>query len=619
MGAAGTLRLTAVGLAVMTFGGLSLGFTLHESGWIVLSFDYAAPAVLGVLGMALAGWVWALRPREMATQLFALNGLAWMVSLLSIATFSALKPDSNPLYEQVLSAGNSLANQAFYLTLMALFLTYPVRLVPSRWAWGVLGLIVPYAIVYFAGWAGLHILWIVVPLLELSTIIGLIVWQWLRTRRTPRERAALMWLALSVIVGASLWCCLLLIDLIRGTHDGTSGTLLLVLFFPFYAGLAMGVARFCLVELQDWTFRILFYLMAAVLFVAIDAALVMALGVGGGGALGISLLVVAFGYLPLREIIWRRFTQGSTMTETAMFAAVMDIVFAPTPWQRQARWEGLLRGLFKPLRLEAIEMTGDAVIVDDGLAMWIPAVADTPALMLGLAREGRGLFSPSQQALVRQLIVLLRTAADSRDAYERGVSEERRRLAQDLHDDVGARLLSGLNTADAQTRPVLHAALADIRSIAGGLMGAAAPLDHVLADIRHESVRRLEAADIAVDWPLWPDDAPLTLLDYRLQKALGSGLREVVSNIIRHAEASKVVIETTLAGDGLPNDRLHIVVRDNGIGFSGGVLNGEAGGDRHGLGLPGLCRRLAEVGGGASFGNSPEGGAEIVFDLPLRL
>ena len=601
-------------MVATAFAGLSLGFTLHETGWAVPQFDYVAPAVLGVLGMAMSGWVWALRPREMATQVFALNGLAWMVSLLCIATFSALTSDSDPLYERVLSAGNSLGNQAFYLTLMTLFLTYPARLVPARWAWGLLGLIVPYAIVYFAGWAGLHILWIMVPLLELSAIIALIVWQWLRTRRTPRERAALMWLALSVIVGASLWCCLLLIDLVRGTHDGTGGTLLLVLFFPFYAGLAMGVARFCLVELQDWTFRILFYLMAAVLFAAIDAALVMALGLGRGGALGLSLLVVAFGYLPLREIIWRRFTQGSTMTEAAMFATVMDIVFAPTPLQRQARWEGLLRSLFKPLRLETIEMTGDAVIVDDGLAMRIPAVADTSALMIGLAREGRGLFSPSQLALVRQLIVLLRTAAHSRDAYERGASEERRRLAQDLHDDVGARLLSGLNTADAETRPVLHAALADIRSIAGGLMGAAAPLDHALADIRHECVRRLEAADIAVDWPLWPDDAPLILLDYRLQKALGSGLREAVSNIIRHADASEVCIVVTLAGDGL-----HIVVRDNGVGLSESVLNGEGCGQRDGLGLPGLRRRLAEVRGMARFGNRPEGGAEIVFDLPLSL
>ena len=610
--AAGNVRLWAVVAGLGLAAAASAGFMMHEAYAFNQPLDYLIPAVLGLLGAALGGLVWSLRPHEMATQIFALNGLAWLVSLLCIAAFPALGAGSDPLYERVLTAGNSLANQAFYLTLIALFITYPVRLVPARWAWALLALLIPYAVVYFSGLAGRDILWVVVPLLELLAIIILIVVQWLRTRTAPRERAALMWLALSVIVGTSFWCCLLLLDLIRGVHDGTGGTLLLILFFPFYLGLAMGVARFCLVELQDWTFRILFYLIAALLFFAIDAALVMILRLGGAGALGISLLVVAFGYLPLRDVIWRRFTRGSVMTEAAMFAAVMDIVFAPMPSHRQIRWLGLLRDLFNPLRLDEAAARPDSAIIDDGLALCVPAVADSPAYILRFAHQGRGLFSPSQLALVRQLVALLATAAHSRDAYERGAAEERRRLAQDLHDDVGARLLSGLNIADERTRPVLHAAIADIRGIAGGLMGAAAPLDQVLADIRYECVRRLDACGVTVEWTPWPQDAPLIQIDYRRQKALASGLREAVSNVIRHAGATTVEVETALVGDSL-----HMVFRDNGAGFPESVMAGEPTPGRESLGLPGLHRRFGEAGGAVRFGNREGGGAEVVFDLPL--
>ncbi|MEI9904977.1 MAG: ATP-binding protein [Asticcacaulis sp.] len=173
---------------------------------------------------------------------------------------------------------------------------------------------------------------------------------------------------------------------------------------------------------------------------------------------------------------------------------------------------------------------------------------------------------------MQQLIRLVRTASMSRDAYERGASEERRRLAQDLHDDVGARLMTGLNVADDKTRPILHAALGDIRAIAGGMIGQTAPLDRVLADIRHECVRRFEAAGLETDWPAWPDDSPLVLLDYRLQKALASGLREVASNIIRHAAARHVTIEVKLDGD-----HLSARVGDDGKGLPEAVLTGEEG------------------------------------------
>ena len=59
----------------------------------------------------------------------------------------------------------------------------------------------------------------------------------------------------------------------------------------------------------------------------------------------------------------------------------------------------------------------------------------------------------------------------------------------------------------------------------------------VVRPLRHEAARRLEAAEITLDWPL-PEAEPDTIrLDYRLHKALTSAVREIVSNVIRHSGA----------------------------------------------------------------------------------
>ena len=561
-----------------------------------LGFRFWPPWIIGMVTLLMSGAVWALRPAEAATRLFAINGFALMISSMTIAAFTAHLPTSDPKPFWVLLVTDDISNQVFYLSLIALFMQYPRPLVPAPWAWGVIGLAAPYGVAVVLGWLSDTLATVLIPAVELVALIGLIGWQFVATRRLPRDRAALMWLGLSVLVGASLWLCLLASIMITGRTGDLGSIVALVLVFPFYVGLAMGVARFCLVELQDWAFRILFFVVAAVLFAAFDVALVTLLHLGAAPAASAAVLVVAFAYLPLRDIVWRRLFQGKSMAQSDMFAAVMDIVFSVTPSERATKWQSLLQGLFEPMRLEpAIAAPAEPMIAEGGLRMDVPAAAEAPALSLFLARQGRGLFSPSQLALVRQLIRLVRTASMSRDAYERGASETRRRLAQDLHDDVGARLMTGLSVADAKTKPILHGALSEIRAIAAGMTGQTAPLDTVLADIRHECVRRFEAAGLETEWPVWPADAPLILLDYGRQKALASTLRETASNIIRHAEAKHVSVAVTLDGD-----RLCVRIADDGKGFSDGALSGE----QAGHGLKNLQSRLAEAGGTARFGNN---------------
>src|SRR5690606_40376020 len=129
------------------------------------------------------------------------------------------------------------------------------------------------------------------------------------------------------------------------------------------------------------------------------------------------------------------------------------------------------------------------------LELQLPAVADTPSLRLLYPWRGQRLFGSSHRALARQLVRLMRYVEVSRDAYERGGIEERRRIARDLHDDVGARLLSGLYKTDVtDTHRILREALADIRTIVSGLSSDQLPLAQIVAMLRHDNGERLAAA-----------------------------------------------------------------------------------------------------------------------------
>src|SRR5690606_8473122 len=157
----------------------------------------------------------------------------------------------------------------------------------------------------------------------------------------------------------------------------------------------------------------------------------------------------------------------------------------------------------------------------------------------------------------------LGVAEERRDAYDRGVREERVRIARDLHDDVGARLLSGLQETDLdRARAAMRRAISELRSLAPALTGTRAPPDDPLGDLRHETQERLTVAGLTLAWPLHPA-APETFVSAHVSRHLVSMLREVISNVIRHAEARRVEVDVRLEGT-----QLCLSIVDDGAGFT---------------------------------------------------
>ena len=121
---------------------------------------------------------------------------------------------------------------------------------------------------------------------------------------------------------------------------------------------------------------------------------------------------------------------------------------------------------------------------------------------------------------------------------EQVTEKERKRIAADLHDDLGAKLLTIVHTSESERISTLaREALEEMRLSVRGLTGKPVRLADALADWRAETVSRLGQANIEVDWR-----SPADELDQQLP-ARGFVqttriLREAVSNIIKHSGAS---------------------------------------------------------------------------------
>jgi two-component system sensor histidine kinase DesK len=188
-------------------------------------------------------------------------------------------------------------------------------------------------------------------------------------------------------------------------------------------------------------------------------------------------------------------------------------------------------------------------------------------------------------------------------------SAERERIGRDLHDLLGhtlslvalkselaARLVERDAAAAAremrEVERVARAALAEVRNAVSGLR---AP--KLMAELAAARLL-LETAGIHVD-----NRIAATNLPEALDAALAMVLRESATNILRHAQATRVVIH--LEQDAT---RVRLCIRDDG---RGGIA-------REGNGLAGMRERLTALGGALTI-DAPAGrGTHLRAELPLQ-
>ena len=190
-------------------------------------------------------------------------------------------------------------------------------------------------------------------------------------------------------------------------------------------------------------------------------------------------------------------------------------------------------------------------------------------------------------------------------AVEQGRREERLRLAQDLHDDIGARLLTLMYKAQSpEIEEYVRHTLKDLKTLTRGLAASSHRLSHAAAEWKADLTQRLAAADVVLGWSFNAEhDVLLSVVQW---SALTRILRELVSNAIAHAQASRVEVSIQL--DGM---RLDLAVTDDGNGRDPRSWS-------HGLGLGGVRKRVKQLGGDVEWREAEPCGIDCRVHVPLR-
>lgn len=232
-------------------------------------------------------------------------------------------------------------------------------------------------------------------------------------------------------------------------------------------------------------------------------------------------------------------------------------------------------------------------------------------------------FIAEQQRLIeiQKTENLLKTQElNALDAMLLGQEKERQRLAGELHDSVGATLTAlkiqfshiqkntetskELENHFQKTNNLIEEAYQEVRSIAhlknsgviakNGLLPAIKQLAKNASGVKNLN---FEVQDFGLE----------KRLENSLEIAIFRIIQELVTNIIKHAEATEASILLTNH-----TDVLNIIIEDNGKGFKTNAISKTGG-----MGITNIEKRVEHMGGTMEIDSSPGKGTSIIINIPI--
>ena len=607
---------------------------LFEAGPIVLSFDDGSqvtvqPQARGLNGLGIGFWLLAapalmlylvgavvlLAKPTLFNALYALMAVCQAISLLWIGVESG--PWLSPVPAAVVNdlpwrLGLDLVTVAAAVHGFAL---YPKRLPARQWiAVGAWGTAILTWLVAASGQLPGAWWWGQATLLGLG-IAALAVLQWSYNQEPNpfsmvMRRFGFATLGTMVVVNAALVAA----DWRPGIAESVANSAVLV-WSLFLASLM------ALVPFLSRARRLLreFAMLAGMSAVAtsLDLLFVTLFSLEPFASLTLAVFIALAGYAAARQWMLDLMMGSRVLTTERTFEQLYRVAreVQKRPERRTALLSQLLRELFDPLEIVHVPRANARTrVLANGSALVVPVRArpsaggdgDAMSLVLRFARQGRRIFTREDARLTDRIVEQLRRAVAYDQAVERGRTEERVRIAQDLHDDIGARLLTLMYKApDPGMEEYLRQTLKDLKTLTRGLAASEHRLSHAIGEWKADIQQRLTAAHIGLSWSFsFDDDVNLSVVQW---SGLTRVLRELVSNTVHHAGASHVEVRATLSAG-----TLLLRVADDGSGRDPGAWS-------HGLGLGGVRKRVKQLGGQVTWQENQPSGIVCEVKIPTLL
>ena len=210
------------------------------------------------------------------------------------------------------------------------------------------------------------------------------------------------------------------------------------------------------------------------------------------------------------------------------------------------------------------------------------------------------------------------------EVEELTIVRERTRMAREIHDTLGHYLsilniqleaISKLQERDparaaveiAEARRVASQSMQEVRNAVAALRPmsiATLTLPQAIAELGREFEQYADGGELTLDL-----DTELPLISPDLQVALYRAVQETLTNVRKHAHASKVLVRLRYEGE-----MLELMVLDNGRGPGSDDASGQPGG---GFGLVGLRERIELLGGRVAHGPAEPTGYRVTVSVPV--
>lgn len=312
-----------------------------------------------------------------------------------------------------------------------------------------------------------------------------------------------------------------------------------------FLGLAVGILRFRLFEVEYWWFKSWLWLLGGCVVVLLDMLLIGLLNTPQLYALGLSVVLTGFLYFPLRQWLLGKFMpleNQSLQDFLARFST--SLAQADSPEAFEQGWQALLQARFAPqhLTLQAATLT-QPQLEGNGLSLRVPALTTDFVYQLSGKQMASRLFSKADIKTVTALLDIARMASNASDAREQAVREERERLLHDLNATVGTKLRRlADDLPEAQHREATKEALQALdTTVKLSLQDDPFSLQAHLQAWQTETAHRTAAAAVQLDWQV-ADGLEQGELAPKQAVELTQFLREAVTNALKHAQPSRLIV-----------------------------------------------------------------------------
>ena len=410
----------------------------------------AIPAVfwfyppIASIGVFLGALVWLRQPNTSISLFISLLGWIYYIGMCEMMLIDReLALGGN--YFKILLAGENFGTNGYIAAALSILYTYPSMIIAPIQCISIFAAAILIALNSTFQWIELPIHAFLVHFLFTNSALALAVWfQWRSARYQPIAKATLLWMGLWMFITMVVALLIFLGPMIVGDTSIIPIESSRLVISSFSIGMSFIIFRYQLFNVERWWFLSLVWLLGGALVIIFDILFVIFLNLQPALAMTFSLVAAGLLYFPARQwLLTRMLPDRHGSIEDRITAVIAKLSTQHEDSSRRLGWENLLRSYFKPARMapQPYPVTTTR-LTDSGLSLLVPGDDENQGFLLSGKNFGKTLFNKEDIDLVHALHILNSMVREAKSTAEQSAKCERHRIMQDLHDTMGAQLLT---------------------------------------------------------------------------------------------------------------------------------------------------------------------------------